>query len=133
MTRKQSKRRCNTCDRSIAHSQWNRHIKSQGHRENLYRNRKRRRRERRGKPRTIPVTTSNPTIKVSSAEYDPSVNKTNIAIVDEDDDGITFIMQEIPFKVDEISVDEQGNIGLVIDAKGTKEIVTAIVETPKDV
>jgi len=89
---------------------------------------------RRKKTRTkIPVRTNNPTVKVTSAEYDPVSKSTNIAIVDEDDDKINFYMQDIPMKVDKVVVDEQGNLGLIVQSKAKKkELTTVHIEQPKD-
>lgn len=92
------------------------------------------RKPRGDKFQNVPVTVTNPTLKVSSAQYDPLTKSTNIAIIDEDKDKITFVMQEIPFKVKSMTVDENSDIGLILDSKHGKDrqMVTAIIETPKN-
>jgi len=81
----------------------------------------------------IPVETGNPSIKVSSAEYDPVTKSTSIAIVDEDKDAINFYMAEAPMKPTKVVVDEKGGLGIIITSKGKKKDLTmAHIHQPKD-
>lgn len=86
----------------------------------------------RGGIRKIPITVSNPSLKRSSAEYDPLSKSSLISVVDEDPDKTTTLMIETPMKVESVHVDEHGNIGLGISAKTKKKTdrTTVMIETP---
>ena len=83
----------------------------------------------------IPVRTNNPSIKVSSAEYDPVSKESNVAYVDEDDDTINYHMINVHMKLDSVVLDEQGNLGMIetLKLKNKKKKITSVhIEQKKD-
>lgn len=82
---------------------------------------------RKSKQIRIPVRTNNPSV-TGYAQYDEINKNTHLAIVDQDTHKLTTVTQSMPFKADEIIVEEQPNT-LGINIKGKKGSQTLINQT----